>query len=122
LAFIKDPSAALALVHALEDEDQYVRLAAMGALIALNREGLEPLLRALTQDFGSARLREGAHNILNILKNQKYLRRPCVLVLQALDSADPEVNVPWVAKVAWESLFGLKRSIDSTKLTNLKKG
>jgi HEAT repeat protein len=106
LTVIKDPSAATALVRALEDEDHDVRWASMKALIALERAGLEVLLQALTKDFDSVWLREGAHHVLNVLKKKRQLRQPSLLVLQALEGVEPEVTVPWAAEAAWESLFG----------------
>ena len=106
LAIIRDPSAAPALVHTLEDEDLDVRCAAIEALIPLNREGLEPLLQALMRNVGSVWLREGAHNILNVLKKQTKLRQPSLNVLRALEGVEPEMTVPGVAEAAWELLFG----------------
>ena len=102
----RDLSAAPALVRALEDEDHDIRWTAMKGLIALERAGLEPLLEALMKDFESVWLREGAHHILNVLKKKKYLRQPCLQVLQALEGVEPEVTVPWAAEAAWETLFG----------------
>jgi HEAT repeat protein len=106
LAIIKDPSAANALVQSLQDEDHDVRWAAMKALIALQRDGLEPLLQALMKDFESIWLREGAHHILNVLKKQQQLRQPSLSVVQALEGIEPEATVPKAAEKAWESLFG----------------
>jgi len=103
---MRDPSAAPALVRALEDEDHDIRWTAMKGLIAFERAGLEPLLEALMKDFDSVWLREGAHHILNVLKKKKYLRQPCLSVLQALEGVEPGVTVPWAAEAAWESLFG----------------
>ena len=103
---MRDPSAAPALVRALEDEDHDIRWTAMKGLIAFERVGLEPLLQALMKDFDSVWLREGAHHILNVLKKKKYLRQPSLQVLQALEGVEPEVTVPWAAEAAWESLFG----------------
>ena len=102
----RDLSAAPALVRALEDEDHDIRWTAMKGLIAFERVGLEPLLQALMKDFDSVWLREGAHHILNVLKKKKYLRQPCLSVLQALEGVEPGVTVPWAAEAAWESLFG----------------
>ena len=105
-AQIRDPSAASSLVQALEDEDHDIRWTAMKGLIALERDGLEELLQGLMRDFDSVWLREGAHHILNVLKKKKYLRQPCLQVLQALEGVEPEVTVPWAAEAAWETLFG----------------
>jgi hypothetical protein len=58
------------------------------------------------RDFYSVWLREGAHHILNVLKKEKYLRQPCLHVLQALEGVEPEVTVAGAAEAAWESLFG----------------
>lgn len=78
LARTRDPSAASALVQALTDEDHDVRWAAMKALIALDRGGLEPLLQALVKDLDSVWLLEGAHHILHVLKNRAILESLCL--------------------------------------------
>jgi HEAT repeat protein len=106
LESIRDPAAAWALVEALEDEDHDVRWAAMTGLIALEREGLEPLLLKLMKDFGSVHLREGAHHVLNVLNKLEQLHQPSMEVLQALEGLEPEVAVPRAAERAWENLFG----------------
>jgi hypothetical protein len=106
LTSLRVNSAAPALVKALEDDDHDVRWAAMKGLIGLGRSGLEPLLLALQKDFDSVWLREGAHHILHMLKNQGSLRQPSLDVLQALEGLEPEVAVPMAAERAWESLFG----------------
>lgn len=103
---ICDPSTASALVYALEDQDHDIRWTAMKGLIALERDGLEALLQALTRDFDSVWLREGAHHILHELKKKEHLRQPSLQVLKALEGVEAEVTVPWAAEAAWESLFG----------------
>ncbi len=109
LTLIKSPSAAPALVHALEDDDHDVRWAAMKAMIALGRDGLEPLLLALTRNFNSIWFRQGAHHILNVLRKQNQLMQPCLDVIRALEEVEPEVAVPAAAESAWENLFGFRK-------------
>ncbi len=104
LGAIKNPAAAPALIHALEDDDFGVRWSAMEGLIGLEKAGLEPLLLALKEDFDSVRLREGAHRILRVLDEQDLLDKPVVKVLESLESIQPEVEVPWAAEAALKSL------------------
>jgi len=106
LATIKEKSTARALVVALEDADHDVRWAAMKALIALDQDGLEPLLLALTRNFDSAQLREGARHILNTLLKNSCLESPLLPVLEALEGMEPAATVPWAAERAWERLYG----------------
>jgi hypothetical protein len=113
LATIKDPSIAESLVAALEDEDHDVRWTAMKALIALDQDGLEPLLLALMRDFNYAHLREGARHILNTLKKVSCLESPFLDVLEALESIEPVATVPWAAESAWEELYGPRKKARS---------
>ena len=110
LAKTKNITAASALVHALEDEDHDVRWAAMEALIALDRAGLEPLLQIIKKDIDSAWLLEGAHHILHVLNDKGHLSTPMRKVFSALEGTEAGYTVPWAAKTAWESLFGSERS------------
>ncbi len=105
LAVIPDPRAAEALVQTLEDEDISVRWAAAEALIALDRSGLEALLRALTKDFSSIWLREGAHHVLHQLKKRNFLTPKESKVFKALEHLAPEMEVPWAAESALEELL-----------------
>jgi hypothetical protein len=65
LGEIGDPSAADALVAALEDDIFDVRWLAAEGLIRLGPTALEPLLQALTVRSESLWLRQGAHHILS---------------------------------------------------------
>jgi HEAT repeat protein len=105
LAAIPDSRAAEALVNTLEDEDISVRWAAADALIALDRVALEPLLRALTKDFSSIWLREGAHHVLHQLKKRNFLTPTESKVFEALEHLAPEMEVPWAAERALEELI-----------------
>lgn len=115
LVTIKEASAAVALVAALEDEDHDVRWAAMKAIIALDQDGLEALLLALTRDFGSIHLREGAHHILKTLKNASCLENQFLDVLKALEGIQPAATVPWAAEAAWEQLYGPGKKLKHSK-------
>lgn len=105
LAVIPDPRAAEALVQTLEDEDISVRWAAAEALIALDRSALEALLRALTKDFSSIWLREGAHHVLHQLKKRNFLTPKESKVFEALEHLAPEMEVPWAAESALEEIL-----------------
>ncbi len=104
LGEIGDPRAAEALVAALQDESIDVRWTAMGSLIALNQATIPPLLLALRKDFGSAWLRQGAHHILHVLVNRADLPAPVIKVFKALESIEPEMEVPWAVEKALEEM------------------
>ena len=109
LAVLKTPLAAPVLIQALEDDDFGVRWSAMDGLIDLERLGLPDLVDALRKDFDSVRLREGARRILHVLKeNGGVLDTSLDRVLEALDSIEPEVKVPWAAEAAWKNLTQTK--------------
>jgi HEAT repeat protein len=100
LGEIGDPAAAGSLVALLLDEDHSVRWTAMSSLINLQREAVRPLLEALTQDFQSARLREGAHHVLRALSNHGSLNEVELEVFHALEGAAPGIQAAWAANNA----------------------
>ncbi len=104
LSAIKNPAVAPALIQAIDDDDFGVRWNAMAGLIALERAGLGPLFQALKKNIDSVRLREGAHRVLRVLNDQGHLDESAVKVLEALESIEPEVEVPWAAEAALKSL------------------
>ena len=105
LRVLKDPAAAVPLVEALKDEDIGVRWSAMEGLIYLEEASLQPLLHALTKDFSSVWLREGAHYILRTLNQKIELDQAVVKVMEALEGPVPAVAVAWAAEAAWEALY-----------------
>lgn len=106
LGEIKDPAAAEPLVESLEDQDVGVRWVAMDSLIALERNCIEPLMHALTERFESVWLREGAHHILHVLKNNDLLTETEQVVFKKLESMASETEIPWVAEAALQELCG----------------
>jgi HEAT repeat protein len=104
LSDIGDPMAASALVAALEDESFGVRWLAADGLIALERDALPPLLEALKEDGGSLWLREGAHHVLRMLAAEHDLDDQVTLVLTALESIEPDTDVPLAAQKALQTL------------------
>ncbi len=104
LSRIEDPQAAPELVKALEDDDINVRWTAMEGLIGLDREGLQPLLTALTKHFYSVWLREGAHHVLHQLKIRERLLPAEIHVFEALEGPAAEMDVPWAAEAALQNL------------------
>jgi HEAT repeat protein len=96
LGDIGDPETASVLTAALEDEDFDVRWLAAEGLIALRNQGLEPLLKALTERPQSVWLREGAHHVLHDLAKAGLHKRVASL-LEALEGIEPEMEVPIVA-------------------------
>ncbi len=93
LGDIGDPETAPALTEVLEDEEFDVRWLAAEGLIALGRKGLAPLLKALTERPQSVWLREGAHHVLHNLAKAGPDKRVASL-LQALESVEPEIDIP----------------------------
>lgn len=85
LGALGDRRAAEALVRMLQDDDTSVRWAAMSSLIQLGRVSILPLMLALTRDFSSARLRQGAHHVLHALYNQSLLTETEEQVFRALE-------------------------------------
>ncbi len=106
LATIGDPAAVPALLVALEDANGGTRWLAAEGLIALGRPSVAPLLEALIRRSDSMWLREGAHHILRALavRRVEAITRP---VLKALESAEPELEVPVAAQAALARLASL---------------
>lgn len=102
LGGMQAPETAPYLVRAMEDSHYEVRWCAAEGLIKLERKGLVPLFRALVTGVGRTWLREGAHHVLRVLKKDGYLGEPAIGVLHALDSIEPDVEVPWAAEKALE--------------------
>jgi HEAT repeat protein len=103
LSFIHDPAAAPALVLALGDDHFGTRWLAAEGLIALGRDALEPLLRALLDPANAVWLGEGAHHVLHELQRR---RRATWLtpVMRALREREPGMAVPPAALAALKAL------------------
>jgi HEAT repeat protein len=99
LTEIADPSAADALVAAMEDETAGVRWIAAEGVIALGHRGLVPLLHALIRNADSAWFRLGAHHVLRGIEG-RGLDPYVAPVLEALSSAQPAMTVPLAAEEA----------------------
>lgn len=102
LVSIRDPSAAPALVEALEDEMLEVRWTAEGGLIDLGRDGLVSLLHGLITHSGSNRFREAAHRILTAMARSDHaeIAKP---VLEALEGPASIMALPVAAFMALNS-------------------
>jgi HEAT repeat protein len=83
------------MVGLLQDDDRSVRWATMSSLIRLQRSAVCPLLLAMTQDFHSARLREGVHHVLNIFMARNLLTDLEKEVFKALEGSAPSVEAAW---------------------------
>jgi HEAT repeat protein len=83
LVEIASPQAGAAFVRALHDRNFGVRWLGAEGLIALGRQGLPSLLRALVDDPDSTWLREGAHHVLSYLADESLYdtARPLLAVL-----------------------------------------
>jgi HEAT repeat protein len=104
LSDISDPMAASGLVAALEDESFGVRWLAADGLIAMGRDALPPLLEVLKEDGDSLWLREGAHHVLSMWAAEHGPHDPVTPVLTALESIQPDIDVPLAAKKALETV------------------
>ncbi len=106
LGEIKDPDAAEALVRALQDESINVRWTSMDSLIELGQDAICPLFEALREKFESVWLREGAHHILHVLMDRDQLTPSQIKVFEALESVEPDVQVPWAVDQAMKEMKG----------------
>ncbi len=102
---IADPIAAMALVNTLEDRDSGVRWLAAVALIALGRDALPPLFRALLMRPDSDHLRRGVRHVCRDLAQTDVgdIAKP---VLQAFRHPEPESAVLLAAYAALNRLRG----------------
>jgi hypothetical protein len=103
LSRIHDPSSAPDLVRSLEDELPGVRWLAGEGLIAMGRDGIVPLFRALISRSDSVRLRQGAHHVLRSLSAGDHGRQ-MALVLEALEGPEPISALPVAAFNALKEL------------------
>ncbi|HUI09064.1 MAG TPA: HEAT repeat domain-containing protein [Bacteroidota bacterium] len=103
LSRLHDPGSAPAMVAALEDDLPGVRWLAGEGLIALGREGLIPLFRALIAQSDSVRLRQGAHHVVHALAAGEYGSQ-LAPVLEALEGPEPISAIPVAAFNALKSL------------------
>ena len=106
LGQIGDPTAAEALVRALEDEVFDVRWLAAEGLITLGRGALLPLLHALAERSDSEWLREGAHHVFHdLVKGSPDLKDILQPVLATLEDVEPSLEVPFAAEAALNKLI-----------------
>jgi HEAT repeat protein len=103
LCEIHSPASAAGLVTALEDREFGVRWLAAEGLSATGHAGLPPLLQALSERPGSLRLREGAHHVLNSIRDSHTCEivRP---VLLALEEPEPDLTAGPAAHAALATL------------------
>ena len=88
LGEIRDPSAAPALVEALEDSVYSVRWLAAQGLINIGVAGAPFILRALIHNPESGWLREGAHHVLRSIADDS-LRHVLAPVMRSLEKLEP---------------------------------
>jgi HEAT repeat protein len=103
LSEIADPGAAGALVKMLRDEDFGVRWLAAEGLVRLGRDGLVPLLEALSGRLTSERFRAGAHHVIHgqLEGSDGEILRP---VLEALGGFAARESAPVAARQALAAL------------------
>ena len=108
---IQDPTAVSILVDQLRNDNAGVRWAASTALIGLKRAALPALLEALMHNFDSLSLRQSAHHILHVFKDDGRLTDDEEKVYEALDGIEPTSSVPWAASKALEALRNNKNNL-----------
>ncbi len=101
---VQDPSTIPMLIKQLMDDNAEIRWAASNALINLRRLSIPPLLEALTRDFASVWLRQSAHHILRVLRDNGKLTPAEEKVYLALGDIQPTISVPWAANKALNEL------------------
>jgi HEAT repeat protein len=109
LECIQDPTTNPILVEQLKDDHAGIRWVASNALVGLQREVLPAILKALVGVFDSIGLRQSAHHILHVLKDDGKLSDIEEKVFEALEGIKPTASVPWAAEKALESLRYKKR-------------
>lgn len=100
---IAHPAAAQSLVEVLADADKDVCWVAGAALIALKRDGVEPLLEALMDKDRVAGLQPGSHHVAHELVRSE-LGEVLAPLLAALSGPDVELTVPVVAEKILQDL------------------
>ncbi len=103
---IGDSKAAPSLVRALEDEGFDVRWIAAEGLIGLEQNALLPLLTALVRLPPSVPLVDGAHHVLDALRQEHRLPAAAEPVLAALEGPEPAHTVLAAAQTALRALDG----------------
>lgn len=112
---ISDPTTIPILVEQLKYDRAGVRWAAANALIGMGRDAIPALLEALMRDFDSIWLRQSAHHILHVLKDDGKLYDAEENVYDTLEGVEPSVSVPWAAERALEALRHKKDSPTSNR-------
>jgi HEAT repeat protein len=102
LGEIGDPTVAPVLVKALADRQLSVHAMAAEALIALGEPALPAMLNALIEQPASRELQLGARVVLRAQAHESWHEQIQPL-LDALDSANPEANIPAAARRLLES-------------------
>jgi HEAT repeat protein len=103
LSRIGDPAALNSLVLAMDDKVFDVRWVAAEGLIAIGNLSIAPLLDLIIKQPDSIRLRDGVHHVLYALNKERpnEIIKP---VIDALESAEAPLQVPWAAEKALKSL------------------
>jgi len=108
---IQDPTSVSILVEQLKNHNAGVRWAASTALIGLKRAALPALFEALMRDYDSIWLRQSAHHILHVFKDDGRLTDVEERVYTALEEIEPTASVPWAASKALEALKNKKNNL-----------
>jgi HEAT repeat protein len=101
LVRIADPIATTALVNALDDRDPDARWAAGEGLIALGRQGVQPLLAGLLEHSDSHAFLEAAHHVCHELAKKRALAPISRPILEAIRHHEPTV---WAPVAAYDAL------------------
>lgn len=113
LGFIADPAAIPNLIEALQDEVFDIRWLAAEALIAIGKESIEPLLRAVINQSNESFLSEGAHHVITYIMPSISITDELTEILKplksALDTGSPRAMGAAAAEAALAKLKQLKK-------------
>jgi hypothetical protein len=112
---IGDPGAADALVTALADPAQGVRWLAAEALINLQKDAFEPVLRGMVRHLDSIWFRESAHHVLSAWSHAHMLTPEINDVLSAF--RDLSLSQEFISLLAHRALIMLTERKTTQQLT-----
>lgn len=98
-----EPTDLQSLTLALSDDDPGVRWLAAEGLVEMGERGVETTLQILKAHSDSILMRESAHHVLSAFLKQPW-GRSLTPAIQALESVEPALTVPWIAEHLLASL------------------
>ena len=112
LGAIADPYSIPDLIEALQDEVFDIRWLAAEALIAIGKESIEPLLRAVINQSNESFLREGAHHVITYIMSSISITDELTEILKPLKSSlDRGSPQSWARPAAAEAALAKLRQL-----------